>query len=69
MQGNTKTLRHETLAHFGLNLLGSADKATVLADIVHAKRDSGIGAIFNQVKKACPEMVSDKFRQSGMESY
>ena len=39
MQDTIETLRRETLAHFGINLLTLGDKASLLADIVAAKVD------------------------------
>ena len=37
MQNTIQTLRHETLAYFGINLLAPGDKATLLADITAVK--------------------------------
>ena len=37
MQNTIQTLRHETLAYFGINLLAPGDKAALLADITAVK--------------------------------
>jgi len=65
MQDAVQTLRHETLAHFGLNLLAPGDKIALLGDIIADKRIRVIGEIFNQIEKACSEMVSDRFKKAG----
>jgi hypothetical protein len=42
LQDTLETLRHETLAHFGLNLLAHGDKAVLLGDIIAAKGNKAI---------------------------
>jgi hypothetical protein len=39
VQDTIETFRHETLAHFGLNLLAPSDKAVLLAAIIAAKEN------------------------------
>jgi hypothetical protein len=39
VQNTITTLRHRTLAHFGLNLLTPCDKAALAADIIAAKEN------------------------------
>jgi hypothetical protein len=39
MQDTLATLRHETLAHFGINLLAPGDKTVLLADIIADKKN------------------------------
>jgi hypothetical protein len=39
VQDTLETLRHETLAHFGINLLAPSDKAVLLVDIIAAKEN------------------------------
>jgi hypothetical protein len=39
VQDTLATLRHETLVHFGLNLLAPSDKTALLAAIIAAKEN------------------------------
>jgi hypothetical protein len=56
VQDTNETLRHEALAHFGINLLAPGDKIFLLADIIAAKNNSDVGAIYNQIKKDYPRL-------------
>ena len=56
MQDTLETLRHETFVHFGIDLLTSVGKTALLVDIIGAKNNSNVGAIYNQVKKDYPRL-------------
>lgn len=64
VQDTIATLRHETLAHFGINLLAPGDKLVLLVDVIAAKGNKAIGLIFNQVNKDYPEMANNEFKQA-----
>jgi hypothetical protein len=63
VQDTITTLRHETLAHFGINLLAPGDKATLLADITAVKDNLVIdeAGYMNQVA-ATPSLMSCRLR-------
>ena len=49
MRYTITTLRHETLGHFGLNLLTPADKLAFLASISHDKNTNALRPFFDDV--------------------
>ncbi len=60
-----KTLRHETLAYFGLDLLPDSDRKFFLAAIARSRKVSGVRQVFDQVEALCPQLANDKFEQAG----
>ena len=49
VQDAAETLRHETLGHFGLNLLKPADKLAFLGDIARSKNNLFLREMFAEV--------------------
>ena len=65
MQSATEMLRHETLAHFGLNLFIPNEKMAFLRNVIIAGQGGAeVGAIFKQVKLDYPELANDEFKQA-----
>jgi hypothetical protein len=60
MQGELdaiKTLRHEVLGHYGLNLFAPSDKLDLLAIIISSKSNPFINQEFKNVQKKYKETV------------
>ena len=55
MQDAAETLRHETLGHFGLNLLRPADKLAFLASISRDKNTNALRPFFDDLARDYPE--------------
>ena len=64
MQDATETLRHETLCHFGLNLLKPTDKLAFLGSIAKSKDNILLRKMFADVARDYPEMGNDEFKQA-----
>ena len=64
MQDATETLRHETLCHFGLNLLKPTDKIAFLGSIAKSKDNILLRKMFADVARDYPEMGNDEFKQA-----
>jgi N12 class adenine-specific DNA methylase len=64
VQDTITTLRHETLGHFGLNLLTPADKLAFLASISRDKNTNALRPFFDDVVRDYPEMGQDEFMQA-----
>lgn len=58
----TATLRHETLAHYGLNLLEPAVKMAVLGRVVRSRSNSFLARLFAAAEKDYPEDRNDEFK-------
>ncbi len=59
-----ETLRHETLAHFGLNILSPTEKAAFLRNIIKGKANKDIKALFEKIWNDYPEARNDEFKQA-----
>ncbi len=55
MQDAAETLRHETLGHFGLNLLRPSDKPAFLASISRDKNTNALRPFFDDLARDYPE--------------
>ena len=55
VQDAAETLRHETLGHFGLNLLRPADKLAFLASISRDKNTNALRPFFDDLARDYPE--------------
>ena len=64
VQDAAETLRHETLGHFGLNLLRPADKLAFLGDIARSKNNLFLREMFAEVVRNYPELANDEFMQA-----
>jgi len=64
VQDTIETLRHETLAHFGLNLFTPEEKETFLRDVILAGKNDEVNALFEQVRKDYPEIADDELKQA-----
>ncbi len=64
VQDAAETLRHETLGHFGLNLLKPADKLAFLGDIARSKNNLFLREMFAEVVRNYPELANDEFMQA-----
>ena len=60
----TRTLRHETLAHFGLNALPAGDRHAFLAAIARSRSIPGVRDLFNRVEDLYPDLANDEFEQA-----
>ena len=65
MQSATEMLRHETLAHFGLNLFIPNEKMVFLRTVIIAgEGGTEVGRLFKQVKLDYPELTNDELKQA-----
>jgi hypothetical protein len=65
MQDATETLRHETLAHYGLNLFTPNEKMAFLRNVIFAgEGGTEVGRLFKQVKLDYPELANNQFKQA-----
>ena len=65
MQDTLTSLRHETLAHFGLNLFIPNEKMAFLRTVIIAGQGGAeVGSIFKQVKLDYPELTNDELKQA-----
>ena len=65
MQSATEMLRHETLAHFGLNLFIPNEKMAFLRTVIIAgEGGTEVGRLFKQVKLDYPELTNDELKQA-----
>ena len=55
MQDAAESLRHETLGHFGLNLLTPTDKLAFLASISRDKNTNALRPFFDDLARDYPE--------------
>ena len=65
MQGASEILRHETLAHFGLNLFIPNEKMDFLRNVIFAgEGGTEVGSLFKQIKLDYPELANNEFKQA-----
>ena len=65
VQDTLTSLRHETLAHFGLNLFIPNEKMAFLRTVIIAGQGGAeVGSIFKQVKLDYPELTNDELKQA-----
>ena len=65
VQDTLTTLRHETLAHYGLNLFTPNEKMAFLRNVIFAgEGGTEVGRLFKQVKLDYPELANDEFKQA-----
>ena len=65
MQGASEILRHETLAHFGLNLFIPNEKMDFLRNVIFAgEGGTEVGRLFKQIKLDYPELANNEFKQA-----
>ncbi|QSA97500.1 hypothetical protein [Methylococcus sp. EFPC2] len=57
-----QTLRHEVLAHYGLNLFEPDVKADILRRIVNSRGLAGFRGLFREVEREYPALRNDEFR-------
>ncbi|QSA97502.1 hypothetical protein [Methylococcus sp. EFPC2] len=57
-----QTLRHEVLAHYGLNLFEPDIKADILRRILHSRGLPAFRGLFREVEREYPNLKNDEFR-------
>jgi hypothetical protein len=65
VQDTLTSLRHETLAHFGLNLFIPNEKMDFLRNVIFAgEGGTEVGRLFKQIKLDYPELANNEFKQA-----
>lgn len=64
VQDTLETLRHETLAHFGLNLFTPKEKKIFLDSVRAAKNDPKVKALFDEVAKDYDGLNLHEYKQA-----